>query len=84
MSPVHEDVRWVTDVREEHRSWLAWSEIDLLHDLELQAWSGWSLSVHQRKVIEQMVRRAAERREMAISLSRRADPESGGREGAPH
>lgn len=78
MSPVHADVRWVVDVREEHRSWLSYGEIDLLHDFELQAWAGWALSAHQRRLIERMVTRAHERREMAISLSRRAPvPESG-------
>ena len=69
MKSVHEDVQFVSDIRDAHRSWLAHSEIDLLHDFELQAWSGWSLSVHQRRVIEQMVEKANDRREMAISLS---------------
>ena len=85
MSAVHADIRWVTDVRDEHRSWLAHSEIDLLYDFELQAWSGWSLSVHQRSLVERMVRSARDRREMAISLSRSVGAGSHERgEGAPH
>lgn len=76
MSPVWADIRWVTDVREEHRSWLAYSEIDLLHDFELQARAGWTLTAHQRTLIQRMVLRSHERREMAISLGheRRDDP----------
>lgn len=69
MKAVHADVQLVSDIREEHRSWLAYSEIDLLHDFELQAWSGWSLSVHQRRTIERMVKTANDRREMAMPLS---------------
>ena len=75
----------MTEVREEHRSWLAYSEIDLLFDFELQAMSGWSLSSHQRSLVDRMVRSAQDRREMAIALSRTAIPGStahGG--GAPH
>ena len=69
MKAVHADVQLVSDIREEHRSWLAYSEIDLLHDFELQAWSGWSLSIHQRRMVEHMVETANDRREMAMSLS---------------
>ena len=73
MTPIEADVRWVAGVREEHRGWLAYSEIDLLHDFELQAWSGWSLSLHQRSIVEHMVQRADERRRMAMSLSHEAE-----------
>lgn len=69
MKAVHADVQLVSDIREEHRSWLAYSEIDLLHDFELQAWSGWSLSMHQRGMLDRMVETANDRREMAMSLS---------------
>lgn len=85
MNAIHADIRWVTGVRDEHRSWLAYSEIDLLYDFELQVMTGWSLSAHQRSMVERMVRSAKDRREMAMSLSRTARPgmsEHGG--GAPH
>ena len=85
MKAVHEDVQLVSDIREEHRSWLAHSEIDLLHDFELQAWSGWSLSIHQRRMIERMVKTANDRREMAISLSQQGigSSEAAGRNKVP-
>jgi hypothetical protein len=85
MKTEHADILWVAEVRDEHRSWLAYSEIDLLFEFEMQVVSGWSLSTHQRSLVERMVRSAHDRREMAISLSRTAIPRStaqGG--GAPH
>jgi hypothetical protein len=84
VSAVHADIRWLTDVRREHRSWLAYSEIDLLNDFELQAWSGWSLSTHQRAVVERMARSALDRRDMAIELSRRIESDGRPQGGRQH
>jgi hypothetical protein len=65
-----DDVSFVVDVMARHRCWLAYSELEVLHELERQAWSGRFLDEEQRIYIGQLVRRAEERRAMAIALSR--------------
>jgi hypothetical protein len=65
------DVELVVDVMARYRSWLAYSELELLHELERQAWSGHGLDEKQRIYVDQLVRRAEDRREMAITLSER-------------
>lgn len=71
MRAVRGDVELVVDVMARYRSWLAYSELEVLHELERQAWSGRGLDEEQRIYVGQLVRRAEDRRKMAITLSER-------------
>ena len=71
MNAARGDVDFVIDVMARHRTWLAYSEIEALHELERQAWAGRTFDEEQRVYIAQLIRRAEDRRAMAISLSER-------------
>jgi hypothetical protein len=66
---IMDDIHLVSKVVRENRTWLAYSEIDLLHDFEEQALTGWCLTAHQRAMINSLVQSANDRKMMAVSLN---------------
>ena len=69
MIAIGDDVQMVSNVVRRHRTWLGYTEIELLHEFEQQILSGWCLTVHQRSLVEGLVQTAKDRREVAISLN---------------
>ncbi len=72
MTTVRGDATLVADVIARRRSWLAYSELEVLHALEVQAASGHARDDEQRIYVGNLVQRAEDRRALAISLSERA------------